>query len=780
MSLRLVEPTPEPAPPPPGDDARITVSFLPTLTSTIVQEEIITLGDLAQRISETSAEDMNGLPLLKLGRFGTVRTEKGSLRSNDNFIAISGVEGDYDDGLIAISTAVATLKHAGLCGIIYTTRRHEDARPRWRVLCPLSKEYPPAERERFLNRLNGVFGGVFAPESWVLSQCYFYGAWKNNPAHHVYLIVAGGCYLDQADHLDAGAIGKPGGGKPKPAGNGPVNAAPAGDIDLEEIKGALSAVPSDDRKVWIDVGMGLYHATNGSDEARDVWDAWSQTSDKYPGVEDIRKRWDGFKTSRNDTLGAGTVYHYAKQHGWERSSPSTNGAEFEVLDGDEEADKPKGSFSSASQPGDGAPPPGTGNGATAAPAPRPEKPWPKLDDKALHGIPGLIVRELAPRTEADPAALLIHLLAAFGNAIGRIPYYLVNRSRHHTNLYALVVGETSRGRKGMAADDILEFFRIADPAWRQYRVHSGLSSGEGLTYQVRDARIKWDKKKQQDRIEDNGARDKRLLIMETEFGSALTAMSREGNRLSANMRNGWDGKPLEDLVKTNHTRATEHLITIIGHITERELRELLAQNSIYNGFANRFLYILSRRAQRLPFGGSLTDQMIDACGNAIQAALYAARQITEVAMEDRAKRVWEKLYHGEWDTPVPGLLDDVIQRAPPQTARLATIYALFDKQPVILLEHLEAAIAVWNYSRASAARIFGDLSGNPVADDLLRAARDAGAAGLSRTQMSEVLGRNISATRIGLALTRLEEQGMLVKRSGVDARGRVQERWYAV
>src|SRR5262245_51970520 len=57
--------------------------------------------------------------------------------------------------------------------------------------------------------------------------------------------------------------------------------------------------------------------------------------------------------------------------------------------------------------------------------PPPEAPapaWPdSLDTAAYHGLAGNIVRTIEPASEADPAALLVQTLVAFGNAIGRGP-----------------------------------------------------------------------------------------------------------------------------------------------------------------------------------------------------------------------------------------------------------------------------------------------------------------------------------------------------------------------
>ena len=75
-------------------------------------------------------------------------------------------------------------------------------------------------------------------------------------------------------------------------------------------------------------------------------------------------------------------------------------------------------------------------------------PWPVLGDAALHGICGDMVRLVAPQTEADPVAILASFLVCVGNCAGRKVWFPVEGDKHHTNLFACLVGESSRGRKG--------------------------------------------------------------------------------------------------------------------------------------------------------------------------------------------------------------------------------------------------------------------------------------------------------------------------------------------
>ena len=60
------------------------------------------------------------------------------------------------------------------------------------------------------------------------------------------------------------------------------------------------------------------------------------------------------------------------------------------------------------------------------------------------------MRTIEPQTESDPVALLVQLLVMTGNCIGRIPYYMVEATRHYLNIFAALVGKSSKARKAQA------------------------------------------------------------------------------------------------------------------------------------------------------------------------------------------------------------------------------------------------------------------------------------------------------------------------------------------
>ena len=155
------------------------------------------------------------------------------------------------------------------------------------------------------------------------------------------------------------------------------------------------------------------------------------------------------------------------------------------------------------------------------------------------GSPVTSCARLTRYTEGDPVAILINTLAMFGSAVGRAPHVRVGATRHGTNTFFVLVGKTSRARKGTAHDESLRLVALADPHWKE-RVVGGLSSGEGLIHAVRDATYKINKDGQAV-LDDAGVEDKRLCVVEPEFASVLKVGRRDGNTVTEGLRRAWDG-----------------------------------------------------------------------------------------------------------------------------------------------------------------------------------------------------------------------------------------------
>ena len=400
--------------------------------------------------------------------------------------------------------------------------------------------------------------------------------------------------------------------------------------------------------------------------------------------------------------------------------------------------------------------------------------WPQpLGEEAFHGLAGDVVRTIEPHTEADPAALLLHFLVAFGNIVGRGPHFEAESHRHGFNLFAVMVGRTSKGRKGTAWSRAKRLVAGADPGWAEHCIQTGLSSGEGLIHAVRDpSGISVDG--------DPGIADKRLMVVETEFASTLRVMARSGNTLSPVLRLAWDGSPLQVMAKQSPDRATGAHISTIAHITMDELLRELTGTDAASGFANRFLWACVDRSKVLPDGSQIPEADLQPLENRVRGAVEYAHSLGdhEFCRDAEARAIWHSVYAGLSEGK-PGLSGAVTSRAETQVIRLACIYALLDNSPVIGQAHLRAALAVWGFCEASVWFIFGDALGDPVADEILRLLRVPASKGLTRTELSHAFGRNRQAVEIDRGLACLERYG-LARSKTEETGGRPAVRWYAV
>ena len=419
--------------------------------------------------------------------------------------------------------------------------------------------------------------------------------------------------------------------------------------------------------------------------------------------------------------------------------------------------------------------------------------YPKpMADAALYGLAGEIVRRIEPQTEADPAALFTVALVGLGNLIGHVdyesedpPYHayaIADGSYHFLNEFAVLVGPTGIGRKGTAQANVkLGFLQHVDNEWAK-AIAGGLSSGEGLIWQVRDAITKLvrDRKSRQYETEivDAGVEDKRLLVVESEFASVLKVMTREGNTLSPVLRLSWDGATvLRTLTKNSPAKATNALISMIGHITPEELRRWLNEIEAANGFGNRILWCACKRSKLLPEGGEVVGvaDLIDRLQNAVKFA----RSIGRLGRDDAAKELWAHVYP-KLTEGKPGLLGAMLARAEAHVLRISNFFAVLDMKDKVQVEHLHAALAAWDYYRRTVHWQFATGTGNRHADAILTALKAADKRGLTKWEIiTHVFNRNVTKLEIDEALRLLFVSQLayqVIEQTG--GRGRPTERWF--
>jgi hypothetical protein len=404
-------------------------------------------------------------------------------------------------------------------------------------------------------------------------------------------------------------------------------------------------------------------------------------------------------------------------------------------------------------------------GQRSLPLPPSPADWPAPPDPlAYHGLTGQIVAKIAPHTEADPAAILTQLLVCCGALIGRDAFFQVEATRHHPNEFVVLVGDSAKARKGSSFDHVARLLAQTDPAFTS-RLSTGLSSGEGLIWAVRDPQG-----------QDPGAVDKRLLVIEPEFATVLKSTGRELSTLSPTLRSAWDGRPLALLTRTAPARATEAHISIIGHITQTELRRHTTTVEIANGFLNRFIFAAVRRVRLLPEGGDPDPLKGTGLSRYLTSVLTHAHTVGRATLSPAARELWWQLYP-QLTQPADGLLGQLTARAEAHVIRLALIYALLDGQKTIEPQHLTAAVALWDYAERSAAWALGQATGDPLAEHIHTALlRSPG--GLTRTQIRDLCQRNLPADRVEQALQALAAAGHARQQRTLTG-GRPAELWTA-
>jgi putative DNA primase/helicase len=166
------------------------------------------LPELAALIEQTEGADKIKLPMLSGLTWGDRRSARHSLKHGPNARAVHAVLVDYDAGEIAPGEAAERLKTLNLIALVCTSPSHlmPGRGNRWRILLPLSGPLPPEAYAGLVGRVNGVFGGALADESFRHTQAYFYGSVKGQPPVQTFL-VEGSRYINEADDLDEQALG---------------------------------------------------------------------------------------------------------------------------------------------------------------------------------------------------------------------------------------------------------------------------------------------------------------------------------------------------------------------------------------------------------------------------------------------------------------------------------------------------------------------------------------------------------------------------------------------
>jgi hypothetical protein len=399
--------------------------------------------------------------------------------------------------------------------------------------------------------------------------------------------------------------------------------------------------------------------------------------------------------------------------------------------------------------------------------------FPVLADQVLFGFVGEFVEEVFPCTEADKVSLASQLLVLTGNLLGRNAHWCVEGSKHFCNLNIVLVGRSGRGRKGSALKWVRNLCKAIDTVYSKNCIKSGLGSGEGLIWTIRDG---IQSLKDGGEWIDPGVSDKRLLNIEEEFSSLLKTMSRDGNTLSDVIRSAWDGIDLQRVTKGTEIRASDPHVSIIGHITTQELLKLMATTEMANGFGNRFMWFLVQRSKLLPLGSNVPATFGKLAQRYRELIDFGSQQ-GEYKFSKDAEELWKSTYL-TLEADIPGLVGSLTARASANIRRMAVIYSVLSQETFVSSSALSAAIAMFDYSFKSTQAIFGTSTGDQDIDKALGALRNAQDQRMSRTEISStVFQRNVTAACLDNLRSRMAKEKLITWDQITHSNGRTEEVW---
>lgn len=506
--------------------------------------------------------------------------------------------------------------------------------------------------------------------------------------------------------------------KPRPAPEPVVRRAVGGDADhrqlIADLRGALEFIDSTDRDSWVSIGHALKCL---GDDGFSLWLEWSQPSPAWRAGDE--KQWAGFKPQHTSHK---AVFTEAQRNGWRNPAKGTAphvtarddfagqlGRTFTPLDTGEwnpvllaaaEAD--------AAVPGEV----DLEDNHRNVPKPSPD---------CLYGLVGDVARTAhAANREVNQYAAAASFMVALSAGLGRGCFLNIGDDFHHPRAFVLHVGRSGRGRKGTSTKlttrivrDLKE--RHPDVGFQDH--NGGLSSREGLVMMIHDGY-------KEGKNEVAPIVDKRLLIIESEFANVLHQSSRDGNTLSAALRDAWDGQSIKPAVKTNPVHATRPHINLMGHITPSELLELMKSRELTNGFANRFMMIWAEQSELDPFPSytpkdvlaELTDRMADVLRFA-KADRWVDRDQTRMQLSPDARKLYSNTYRNELQERNGGeSVAGLLTRRAPYLLRLAMLFALTDKSHTIEKHHLEVALCWVRYWSESVRYIFASAKAEAEAE----------------------------------------------------------------
>lgn len=412
-----------------------------------------------------------------------------------------------------------------------------------------------------------------------------------------------------------------------------------------------------------------------------------------------------------------------------------------------------------------------------------------LHEDAYWGVHGEFIEKARPHTEASDPGLLAVALACCGTWFSQTAHFNIGNAPHGPNLFIICAGDTAVTRKTTSLQVVKPVYfpdSLTAPGASIHppRDFSGIASGERLIHMWEPIMVEQFDPGTGTTEMVPAMPEARVLWSEGEVSVLFKRSAREGATLTETVCALWDQGELQHYARTAsdvRVGPEAYRVGMIGLTTVSQLRKHLNDEAVGSGLGNRFLWfhLADTGAGRdQPWGGSVPEKLRDDYRTALDLG-RATSANHMVTFDNDARDLWLSLYsdikRGHSGTNL--LVDALLSRNAAQILRLALNYHLANggtvrapigtpigaPAPVVGVKALKAAIAVWDYNRASVMSIFGGMSGDPDIDEIVNYLKQNQGYGWAKVMDIRVMGRKNTAIDRGVKLGVLRK-GVLATR----------------
>lgn len=495
---------------------------------------------------------------------------------------------------------------------------------------------------------------------------------------------------------------------------------------IADLRSALKAIPADDYHQWVQAGLAL-RACGGI--GFELWDEWSQTSDKYAGHQ-MGPKWRSFKTSGG--LGYESIFHWAAERGW--VNPLSLGDQFNPVSVPAESVQIK--------------------------TPKHDDP-PELFSARIPGILGTVFDWIEATSRKPQPLFSTQAALAFGSIVLGRRY--VSSANNWPSLYFLNIGKSASGKEHakQAIEQLLEACQLSHLIGP-----NGYTSDSGVLSSLH--------------------RQPAHIGIIDEFGKVLEAASvRHGARAASAMRSlmevfsrcdgtlrpqGYStfGMNSSDIKKLVGREVRSPALTLLAMTTPETFFLSVGSAAARDGFLNRFLTVetdIGRQVSRCVGKIEIPDAITDWASSVREASIVQANDDPSLIPSPKLIQIsaGAVVAFGEFDAWCVARMDEFEQdglsemfgRTNEIAMRVALIVAVSCQSQTVQDSHATWAI---EYVRCHALRTVERLK-TAVADSefedqmnkVLEAIRTAGQTGLTSREITrccrkfrglDVRGRN--------------------------------------